>query len=137
MIGILKALKGTRSTGLILLEGKVVTSTGGDIASTDCKGFTVVKTATKTGRYTVQLVKPDGTVDTALKLAGGVATLIGADDAAFTDDKGTQAAFRDDDIASDGTIELQWMRPDSQADAEIQDGHSFVLALLLRDSAVI
>jgi hypothetical protein len=48
-----------------LLTGVVVLGASGAIASQVCEGFTVAKTATKTGRYTATLAKQYTTIEYA------------------------------------------------------------------------
>lgn len=126
-----------RSPGTVMHCGRVVTTTGGTIGSTDCEGFTVVKTATKTGRYTVQLADVRGQAITALKLRNCVVTLIGPDDAALTTTKGLVAVIRDDDMATDGTFEIQFVQTNAgNADTEVQDSASFDITFWVKDSQV-
>lgn len=82
-------------------------------------GVTLVKTAAKTGRYTITLPKNYR----HLLYKGGSFT--GPDDTAFPTTTGSQLAWRDIDIgigANDGTIEVQLLRADTQADAEAAAG---------------
>jgi hypothetical protein len=46
-----------------ILCGKVVLGSSGAISSNNCEGFTIVKTSTKTGRYTLTLLKPYNSID--------------------------------------------------------------------------
>lgn len=109
------------------------TTTSGTISATtvtsakDCAA-TIAKTASKTGRYTVTAQ------DKYRRFVKGHATIIGPDDAAMTAARGVVTVFRDDDLATDGTIEVQFIRPDTYADAELQDGARAILELTFADS---
>ena len=52
--------KGSNRSGMVHVTGSFTTTTDGAIDSSDTPGFTITKTATKTGRYRVQLVDSDG-----------------------------------------------------------------------------
>ena len=113
---------------------KVVTTTGGTISTTLSdqtadSGLTVVKTGSETGRYTVTTPCPHK------RLLHGWATIIGADDAAYgAVTLGIIGIVRDVDIASDGTVEVQFIGSNAGwADAEIADGASFMLTLMVEN----
>ena len=101
---------------------KVTTTTSGAVGSQDAPGVSGVvatKTATKTGRYTLALGSKFRV------FLGGFVSLIGADDTAYTTQKGFGSFFRDNDIdggAADGTVEVQFTRTDTEADTELEDG---------------
>ncbi len=124
-------VRGSLSREVVCLTGKVVCGAGGAISSTDCDGFAVTKTAAETGRYTIQL-GTSSKQDVYAKFRGGVVSILGPDDAAMTDAKGLGWVWRDDDVASDGTIELQFINPETAADADLQDSASFYLTLFLK-----
>lgn len=119
---------GTVNRGIDTFIAKVVTGAAGAItvASSDsvaqCR-MSFVKTAAKTGRYTFTLP------DKYRSFRGGNVTLIGPDDAAWgANTTGLDYFWRDNDIdggALDGTIELQFIRTDSNADAELPDNVIF------------
>lgn len=114
----------------------ITTTTSGAISGTTATGYGIkaTKTATKTGRYTLQLINADGTATTALGLVNVIATIVGPDDAALTTTKGLNYVLRDNDIASDGTIELQFVQTNAgNADTEVQDGASVLVTVILRD----
>jgi len=118
-----------------MVSAYFTTSTSGTIGSTQAAfGCTVTKTASETGRYTIQLVDTAAASTTAVRFLGGFASIIGPDDAAMTDAKGIMYVWRDDDLASDGTIELQFVDADSGADAELQDSAKVALTLFVADS---
>ena len=111
---------------------KIVTTTSGTVSSTlsdqtaDC-AVTVAKTGSETGRYTITLPTPHR------KLLKVNANLVGADDAAYgAVTVGLMAIVRDDDVASDGTFEVQFIGSNSGwADAEIADGASVMLEIVV------
>lgn len=127
-------LKGVNRSGMVHLTGSFLTSTNGTISTQDCPGFTVTKTATKTGRYTVQLVDTDGTTAAVATQATvsvapwsiqspHVTVCSPTADAALTDAKGWFHAIRD--FAShNGTFKIQFFTAgtDNPADAELEDG---------------
>jgi hypothetical protein len=126
---------GTTHHGVILLFGKVPLGSTGALATTYSAGtmtpgVTVTKTGSKTGRYTLTLA---GTVK---QLLFAQAVVVGADDAAYTDGNGCNAILRDDDLASDGTIELQLVHPDTSADAEAIDNATVYYMLAVSTSNV-
>ncbi len=120
---------GTANRGMESYIAKVVTGTAGviTVASSDtvaqCR-MSFVKTATKTGRYTFTLP------DKYRRFAGGNVTLIGPDDAIWgASTTGLDYFWRDNDVdggAADGTIELQFIRTDTNADAELPDNVIFI-----------
>jgi hypothetical protein len=127
---------GTLIPGLRIVHAVATTTTSGTIGTVSPKyGMTLTKTATETGRYTCSLLKSDGnTGATALALVDLRVNIVGPDDAAMTDAKGIfQGVIRDNDIATDGTVEFQLQDADSGADAEVQDGATLMVTLLLRD----
>jgi len=121
---------GTLEAGIVKLYGSVVTSTSGTVASTSCKGFTVAKTASEAGRYTVTLT------DTYTAFKGCHVTLVGAADAAFTTAKGLVPIVRNVSVAdSTPTFDVQFVDADgSAADAEVPDGAEFYLEITLKNS---
>lgn len=117
--------------GIITLYGKVVTSTSGAIASQDCRGFSIAKTGSETGRYTVTLED----AYTALRMVTCVVE--GAADAAYTTAKGLGYFLRNVDVVTDKTLDIQFVDSASpQADAELEDGTSFYVEISLKNSSV-
>ena len=101
-----------------------LSTTAGDTAA--ISGLTVSKTATETGRYTIQTPTPH---KRRVKLN---VNILGADDAAYgATTLGLVWFMRDDDIASDGTIEIQFVDAATYADAEILNGASFDIELIV------
>lgn len=115
--------------GRVTLFGKVVLGAGGAISTNVDRrsaGFTVTKTATKTGRYTLTFD------DVGYHFLGMSVNIVGPDDAAMTDAKGVfLGVVRDDDLATDGTIEFQMQDADSMADAEVQDSATLYIVVNL------
>lgn len=130
--GILKDVK-TLTPGLVLISGKVTLGASGAVSSTDIEGATLVKTGSETGRYTLTLNR--GKV---IEFRGGFVSWMAADDSAVSNTVGGSGAIvcRDDDISSDGTVELQFTRNDTSADAELPDGTVFHFLVALRTSSV-
>lgn len=120
--------------GLVLIRGEFTTTTSGTIDTGATSGgvgiSSVAKTGSETGRYTITLAAPFKKID-----AMGYA-IVGPDDTAMTDAKGIEAVWRDDDIATDGTIELQFIDGDSGADTELQDAAKVTFWLLLKNTSV-
>ena len=127
---LLKSLN-TLEAGVVKLYGKVVTTTSGTVGSTSCKGFSVAKTGSETGRYTVTLS------DSYQGFLGCQVTLVGAADAAYTSAKGLVAFVRNVSVAdSTPTFQIQFCDPDgSAADAEVEDAAEFYLEITLKNSS--
>jgi len=126
----------TMSPGMVVLCGRVTTSTGGTVSAVDVRGggVTVTKTPAKTGRYTFTLIDAADTSLSELILLHADVTLIGPDDAAMTDAKGRDKVIRDIDIgggADDGTFEIQFTDADTGADANIEDAAGFTFMIVL------
>jgi hypothetical protein len=121
----------------VTFHARLVTTTSGTVDTTNTwlpAGQLLVKTATKTGRYTLTLP-----VARHKRLLQVIATPIGADDTAHAIAKGIQFFLRDNDVdggAADGTIELQFTRTDTEADAELTDGASVLITVVLARGAV-
>lgn len=123
---------GTAYRGNETFKARVVTGVAGAItvASSDtvaqCR-MSFAKTAAKTGRYTFTLP------DKYRRFSGGYVTLIGPDDAAWgAIATGIHYFFRDNDVdggAADGTIELQFVRGDTNVDAELPDSVIFIVTI--------
>ena len=129
----------TMVPGLRILSVSATTTTSGTISGTTATGYgmKMTKTASETGRYTLQLIGSDGNAQDAKGFVGVIVNLGGPDDAAMTDAKGIwQGVVRDIDIgagAQDGTVEIQFQDADSGADTEVQDGALIYVTLLVRD----
>jgi hypothetical protein len=121
--------QGTLERGVVKLFATVTTSTSGAIASSSALGMTITKTASEAGRYTVTLS------DKYVSLLAANALVEGAADAAYTTAKGSQAILRGVDIAGK-VLYVQFVRTDTGADAELEDGAKFFLELTLKNSTV-
>lgn len=116
--------------GIITLYGKVVTGTDGAISSQDCRGFSVAKTGSETGRYTVTLED----AYTALRMVTCVVE--GADDAAYTNAKGLAYLLRNVDVTAK-TLDIQFVNAaQPQADANLENSTSFYIEISLKNSSV-
>lgn len=132
-----KGYAGKDRMGVIFFSHSVTTGASGAIASQDDiagtgLGAVVAKTATKTGRYTITLPKA------YKKLVSMAVALIGPDDAAYAanNQSGLAAVWRDNDIdggAKDGTIELQFVRGDTYADAELPNNTAFKFTIVVAE----
>lgn len=125
---------GSPTNGVVVLFGRFTTSTSGTISASSCDGFTVTKTATEAGRYTITLNQNYN------KFLGVNTTQVGPDDTAMTDAQGLWSALvRDIDVgagANDGTFEVQFINSDSGADAELQDAAIVYLTIWVKNSSV-
>lgn len=117
---------------LVCAGGRFTTSTSGTITGTsDVYGCTVTKTGSETGRYTITLNRA------TVKFMGGHASVVGPDDTAMTTTKGLVPVWRDDDLATDGTVELQFVETvTANADTELQDGASVRFMVWFIDTSV-
>lgn len=125
----------------LTFHSRIVTTTSGTLSTAALTGTwapggqTIVKTATKTGRYTL-------TLPCAFeRLLNVIATIIGVDDAIYgAATTGSDFFVRDDDVSrtkykagssQDGTIELQFRRTDTNADAELPDGAQVMITVIV------
>jgi hypothetical protein len=125
-----KQFQGTLEAGVVQLMGSVTTSTSGTIASTSCKGFSVAKTGSEVGRYTVTLA------DYYSGLLAVSVTLVGAADAAYTTAKGSVSFLRNVSVSSSAkTFDIQFARSDTTADAEVLDAAVFYIQITLKNTS--
>jgi hypothetical protein len=125
-----KQFQGTLEAGVVMLYGSVVTSTSGTIASKTGKGFTITKTASETGRYTITLA------DKYTSLLSVRVSVVGAADAAYTGSKGLMSFLRNVDVSSAGTFDVQFTTVvATPADAELPDAASFLIEVTLKNSS--
>jgi len=116
--------------GLVCLYGSVTTTTSGTIGSSDCRGFSIAKTGSETGRYTVTLE------DAYNGLRSVQAVLEGAADAAYTNAKGLGFILRNVDVENK-TFDIQFVNgAQPQADAEIEDASVIYVEITLKNSTV-
>jgi hypothetical protein len=120
---------GTATRGMDCFAIQVVLGVSGAItvASTDtvaqCR-IGIIKTAAKTGRYTLTLP------DRYRKFCGGFVTILGPTDVAIgANTTGLDYYFRNNNLAAAaGTIDLQFFQA-SYADAEVADNTTFIVTL--------
>lgn len=123
--GDVKTLEG----GIVKLFGKVVTTTSGTIGSQVSKGFTVTKTGSEAGRYTVTLE------DKYTSLRGCSVALQGAADTAYTTAAGLGWFVRGVDVgAATPLLYIQFYRTDTGADAEVINSAEFYIELTLKNT---
>lgn len=119
------------SKKMLRYNHRIILGAAGAISSQDAakdSGIVAVKTATKTGRYT--LTFSAGQKHKAFR--GGVASLRGPDDTAYgAIAVGLHAIWRDEDLPIDGTLEVQFLGASVNfADAELPTGTVIYLDLL-------
>lgn len=122
----------TLENGVVTLYGRVTTSTSGTVGSQSCKGFTVAKTGSETGRYTISLA------DKYTSLLAAQVSIEGAADAAYTTAKGLTWILRGVDVAhaTAPKLYIQFNDPDgSAADAELEDASVIRIALTLKNTS--
>ena len=119
----------TLEGGVIKLYGKFVTTTSGTIGSQSCKGFSVAKTGSEAGRYTVSLE------DQYMALLMVNAIVVGAADTAYTTTKGLIPLLRNVDV-TDSTpgFDLQFVQS-SLADAELLDAAEVYIEITLKNTS--
>lgn len=124
--------QGSLEKGVVKLFATIVTSTSGTIASSDMLGGSVAKVDSEAGRYRVSLA------DSYQRLLSASVMVSGAADAAYTTAKGIQAIVRNVDVsnASAPILDIQLVRTDTAADAEVEDGASIFIELTLSNSSV-
>lgn len=120
---------GSLTKGVVSLYGRVLLGASGAISTATLpitQGFTIVKTAAKTGRYTVTLQ------DRYFSLLGVNVTILGATDAAYTTAKGQwNGLVRNNLVSTSKTLDLQMQRTDTGADAEVEDNLTLFIELKL------
>ncbi len=126
---LMKQFSMTLEAGVVKLYGEVTTTTSGTVGSQSCKGFSIAKTGSEVGRYTVTLA------DKYMKLLDVNVCVVGAADAAYTAAKGLVSFIRNDSIASNGvTFNVQFVDPATSADAELADAAKFKIEITLKNS---
>lgn len=127
---ILKPMAGCREGGVVKLFGSLITTTSGTIGSTSCKGFSIVKTGSETGRYTVTLTQG------YQKLLSVGVTIVGTTDAAMTNAKGLTHIVRNVSVNdATPTFQIQFNDPDgSPADAELEDAAELLIEITLKNT---
>src|SRR5687767_3421468 len=122
---LMKQFTGTLEAGVVKLYGSVTTTTSGTIGSTSCKGFSVAKTATETGRYTVTLQ------DSYVNLLACNIVVVGSADAAYTTTAGLTPYLRNVSVTTAKTFNIQFADV-ALADGELADGAKFHIEITLK-----
>ena len=123
----------TLETEIKQLHGTVVFGASGAVTTALNKGFTVVKTATKTGRYTLTMGK-SAAIDTYYEFKGLNAIVEGPADAAIAD--GFIPIVRNVDTTNGfSTVEIQLVDV-TGADAEPTSGNKLHITLHVKNSSV-
>jgi hypothetical protein len=117
-----------REAGVSFLYGKVVLGAAGAIDNQSCKGFSVAKTGSEVGRYTITFP------DSWEALLGAGVALVGAADAAWGS-AGSIWFLRNVSTKTAKTIDVQFATADaSPADAELPTGTEFYINLTLKNT---
>ena len=123
--------QGTLEKGVVKLYATITTTTSGTIGSTSAVGLSVAKVAAEAGRYRVTLD------DKYTRLLAAQAIVTGAADAAYTTAKGAYAIVRNVAVsAATPVLDIQFVRTDTAADAEVEDGATIYVELTLKNSSV-
>lgn len=123
----------TLETEIKQLHGTVVFGASGAVTTALNKGFTVVKTATETGRYTLTMGKSDA-IDTYYEFKGLNAIVEGPTDAAVAG--GFIPIIRNVDTTNGfSTVEVQLVDA-AGADAEPTSGNKLYITLHVKNSSV-
>lgn len=117
-----KPIEGLAGSNRILaFNHRIVNGAAGVIASQDAAkdtGVVAVKTAAKVGRYTFTLAGGRR----FRQFRGGEAAIIGPTDAIYgAITFGVDYFWRNDLLSTVGTVQIQWSRGDTNADAEVPD----------------
>jgi hypothetical protein len=113
---------------IVSLFGEVTIGASGAIDSQSCKGFSVAKTDSETGRYTVTLQDKYK----ELKMCNVVS--VGPADAALTDASGILASLRNVAVDSAATFDVQMSSNVDLADANPSSGIVLKFQIVLKNS---
>lgn len=134
---------GSLQKGVVHLYGYHTTTTSGTLSTVVTAfspvanaGYTLTKTGSEAGRYTVQLTTTSGAAATYNKLLFVGAILEGVADTAYTTDKGLVPLLRNVAVATTGTFDIQFATGDSNADAEVEDAAVIRIHIVLKNSTV-
>jgi hypothetical protein len=120
----------TVEKNVVKLYATIVTSTSGAVASVDCMGASIAKVSAEAGRYRVTLA------DAYQRLLACNAIVSGAADAAYTTANGVQAIVRNVAVsAATPVLDIQFVRTDTGADAEVIDGATIYAEITLSNSS--
>ena len=124
-----KQFKWSLESNIVKLYGEMVIGASGAVSSSDCKGFSIAKTAGETGRYTVLLN------DKYNKLKSVNVNSIGPADAALTDASGIISSLRNDAVSSSKSFDIQFSSNVDLADANPSSGVKVLIEITLKNSA--
>jgi len=118
------------------IHGIIVFGAAGAITTQDLKGFTVAKTATETGRYTITMGSTSNP-DTYYEFKNLQAIVQGPTDAALTATDGYIPVLRNVDVSSDGfqTVDLQ-LTDYAGADKNATSGNKLYVTITVKNSSV-
>jgi hypothetical protein len=124
--------QGSLEKGVVKLYCSIVTSTSGTISSSDMLGGSVTKVAAEAGRYRIALS------DSYQRLLAVSVMVEGASDTAYTTAKGIYAIVRNVDVDSSSAplLDIQLVRSDTAADAEVIDSANIFIEITLSNSSV-
>lgn len=125
--------------GCIPLGATGALGTGASAPNTPA--FTLTKVGGKTGRYLVQLIDSRGqpiVAPSAQALVFGSATVETATaDAAYTTAKAAYGLVRNNTVSTTGSFQIQMVRSDTVADAEVEDNGKIHLSFSVKFSSVV
>ena len=124
-----KQFAGYLETGIVELFGSITIGASGAITASSLKGFSVVKTAAKTGRYTITLED----VYSSLKMCN--VSQVGAADAARTSTSGIVVSLRNDAVSTAKTFDVQFSSNTNLADADVTSGVVVRFQIVLKNSS--
>lgn len=134
--GIWKKFDFANRSGVIQLSGQVNLGASGAVSSSDTPRFTVTKTATKVGRYDVQLKQPNGDNAIGLQLTDVQCVVwTAAADAAYTAAKASGFLIRNNTLSITGSFQIQLIRTDTFADAEAEDSAKLLISFGVKTSS--
>jgi len=119
----------TLETAIVKLYGEFTIGSSGAVSSSQAQGFSIAKTATETGRYTLTLN------DSYYALKGCQVSIVGPADAALTDASGIVASLRNDAVASSKTLDIQFSSNVDLADADPSSGIRVLVEITLKNSS--
>jgi hypothetical protein len=128
-----KPLEGLAGSNRILVfNHRVVLGASGAIASQDAAkdtGVSVVKTAAKTGRYTITFANGRR----FRQFRGGDCAIVGPTDVIYgANTVGADYFWRNDLLSTVGTLQIQFTRGDTNADAEVPDNFNFTITVFVK-----
>lgn len=119
----------TLESSIVKLYGNMTFGSSGAISASTTKGFSVAKTGSETGRYTVTLE------DKYNEFKGCHVTVEGPADAAATTADGYWTFIRNEAVGTTKTFDIQFVRTDTGADANPTSGNLAFLEITLKNSS--